>query len=97
MSSALASVKDILSKLKPELLKKYPIASIGLFGSIVRDDFTENSDVDIIVEFNDKIGIEFITLADELEEKLNYKVDLVSRGGIKPKYFSVIEPQIIYV
>jgi predicted nucleotidyltransferase len=97
MSSALASVKDILSKLKPELLKKYPIASIGLFGSIVRDDFTENSDVDIIVDFNDKIGIEFITLADELEEKLNYKVDLVSRGGIKPKYFSVIEPQIIYV
>lgn len=97
MSSALASVKDILSKLKPELLRKYPIASIGLFGSIVRDDFTENSDIDIIVEFNDKIGIEFITLADELEEKLNYKVDLVSRGGIKPKYFSVIEPQIIYV
>jgi uncharacterized protein len=97
MSAALVSVKDILSKLKPELLKKYPISSIGLFGSIVRDDFTENSDVDIIVEFNDKIGIEFITLADELEEKLNYKVDLVSRGGIKPKYFSVIEPQIIYV
>jgi predicted nucleotidyltransferase len=97
MSTALASVKDILSKLKPELLKKYPIASIGLFGSIVRDDFTENSDVDIIVEFNDKIGIEFITLANELEEKLNYKVDLVSRGGIKPKYFRVIEPQIIYV
>lgn len=97
MSSALASVKDILSKLKPELLEKYPIASIGLFGSIVRDDFTENSDVDIIVEFNDKIGIEFITLADELEEKLNYKVDLVSKGGIKPKYFNVIEPQIVYV
>jgi hypothetical protein len=88
---------DKLSLLKPELIKKYPIASIGLFGSIVRDDFTENSDIDIIVEFNDKIGIEFIDLADELEEKLNWKVDLVSRGGIKPKYLEVIEKQIIYV
>jgi predicted nucleotidyltransferase len=95
MSSELTTVKNILIGLKPELIKKYPIASIGLFGSIVRDDFNINSD--IIVDFNDKIGIEFITLADELEYKLNHKVDLVSRGGIKPKYFNVIEPEIIYV
>ncbi len=88
---------DKLSLLKPELIKKYPIASIGLFGSIVRDDFTENSDIDIIVEFNDKIGIGFIDLADELEEKLNWKVDLVSRRGVKPKYLEVIDPEIIYI
>ena len=97
MSAELETVKNLLTKLKPELVKKYPIASIGLFGSIVRDDFGADSDVDIIVDFNDKIGIEFVTLADELEEKLNYKVDLVSRGGIKQKYWDVIEPQIIYV
>ncbi len=97
MSAELTAVKAILTKLKPELIKKYPISSIGLFGSIVRDDFTKNSDVDIIVEFNDNIGIEFISLADELEEKLNHKVDLVSRRGIKPKYFNVIESQIVYV
>jgi predicted nucleotidyltransferase len=88
---------ELLSTLKTELVEKYPIASIGLFGSIVRDDFTENSDIDIIVEFNGRIGIEFIDLADELEEKLNWKVDLVSRRGIKPKYFKVIENEIIYV
>jgi predicted nucleotidyltransferase len=97
MSVELASVKDILTRLKPELLKKYPISTIGLFGSIVRDDFTAQSDVDIIVDFNGKIGIEFVTLADELEQKLNYKVDLVARDGIKQKYFEVIEPQIVYV
>jgi predicted nucleotidyltransferase len=97
MSKELSAIKDLLTKLKPELVKKYPIASIGLFGSIVRDDFTAGSDVDIIVDFNDKIGIEFVTLADELEEKLNYKVDLVSRGGIKQRYLDVIDPQIIYV
>jgi len=93
----LDKIKSMLAILKPELLLKYPIASLGLFGSIVRDDFTEESDIDIIVEFNGKIGIEFVTLAEELEQKLNRKVDLVSRGGIKQKYFDVIEPQIIYV
>ena len=97
MSLELLSVKDTLTKLKPELEKKYPIASLGLFGSIVRDDFTENSDIDIIVDFNGKIGIEFITLADELEQILNRKVDLVSRGGIKQRYLDVIDPQTIYI
>lgn len=97
MSAELIAVKDVLTRLKPDLVKRYPIASIGLFGSIVRDDFTAESDVDIIVDFNDRIGIEFVTLADELEAKLNYKVDLVSRGGIKQKYLDMIDPQIIYV
>ena len=84
-------------QMKPGLVSKYPIVSMGLFGSIVRDDFTENSDIDIIVEFNGSIGIEFITLADELENKLQRKVDLVSRQGVKPGYLEVIDPQIIYV
>jgi len=97
MGAQLDSIKTKLNQLKPELILKYPIASIGLFGSVVRDDFTENSDIDIIVEFNGTIGIEFITLAEDIERKLNRKVDLVSREGIKQKYLKVIEPQIVYV
>lgn len=97
MGAQLDSIKAKLNLLKPELISKYPIASIGLFGSVVRDDFTDNSDIDIIVEFNGSIGIEFVTLAEELESKLKRKVDLVSKGGIKQKYLNVIEPQIIYV
>jgi predicted nucleotidyltransferase len=93
----LSSIKQILTQLKPELTEKYFVNSIGLFGSIVRDDFTENSDVDIIVDFSKPIGIEFIDLADYIESKLSKKVDLVSRNGIKPKYFHQIEPEIIYV
>lgn len=93
----LANAKNILSGLKPELSKRYPIASIGLFGSIVRNDFTAESDVDIIVDFNSKIGIEFVDLAEELENSFQRKVDLVSRKGIKDRYFKVIEPEIIYV
>ncbi len=77
--------------------EKYFVNSIGLFGSIVRDDYTDKSDVDIIVDFSKPIGIEFIDLADFIESKLNKKVDLVSKNGVKPKYFHLIESEIIYV
>lgn len=41
------SIRQILTHLKPELVSKYHVRSMGLFGSIVRDDFTESSDIDI--------------------------------------------------
>ena len=89
----LATIKE----LKPELEKKFHVSSIGIFGSVVRNDFSENSDVDIIVDFSQPIGIEFIDLADLLEEKFHEQVDLVSKKGIKPQYFSLIENEIVYV
>ncbi len=60
MSAELATVKDILSRLKQELTVKYAVETLGLFGSIVRDDFTPESDIDIIVTFNRRVGMEFI-------------------------------------
>jgi predicted nucleotidyltransferase len=93
----LNSIKQILTQLKPELTRKFFVHSIGLFGSIVRDDFTESSDIDIIVDFNKPVGVEFIDLADYLESKLNKKIDLVSKNGVKAKYFLQIESEIIYV
>ena len=78
-------------------MSKYGVNTLGLFGSIVRDDFTDQSDIDIVVTFSKPIDIDFFDLADELEEKLNRKVDLVSKNGIKPKYYEVIEPEILYV
>ena len=79
----LNTIKQILTQLKPELTAKYNVSSIGLFGSIVRDDFTPSSDVDIIVDFSKPIGIEFIDLADFIEKKLKKNVDLVSKNGVK--------------
>lgn len=93
----LAHIKEILSKLKPELTGKFHVSSIGLFGSIVRNDFTASSDIDIIVDFSQPIGIEFVDLADFIEKELNKPVDLVSKKGIKPKYFNAIESEIVYV
>ena len=76
---------------------KYHVSSIGLFGSIVRDDFNSNSDIDIIVDFSKPIGIEFIDLAEFIERKLKKSVDLVSKNGVKQKYFRTFESEIIYV
>lgn len=91
-------IKDTLKKIKPLLADKYHVSSIGLFGSVVRDDFSPtSSDIDIIVEFSRPVGIEFIDLADYLEKTLNNKVDLVSRKGVKNKYFAQIEREIVYV
>jgi predicted nucleotidyltransferase len=82
---------------KPHLSEKYHVNTLGLFGSVVRNDFTPESDIDIVVDFSQPIGIEFIDLANELEMLLRRKVDLVSKEGIKPKYFQEIQPEILYV
>ncbi|MGL6269779.1 MAG: nucleotidyltransferase family protein [Chitinophagaceae bacterium] len=87
----------ILKKKKPELEKRYPISELGLFGSYARGDFNEKSDIDILVDFNDRIGIKFITLAQELEDIFHTKIDLVSRKGIKSKYLPFVEKSLIHV
>jgi len=83
--------------MKEELLKKFGVSSIGLFGSVTREDFTDKSDIDILVDFSRPIGMEFFTLADLLESRLNRKVDIITRDGIKPRYFEAIKEDLIYV
>ena len=96
--SEIANIKSTILRIKPYLADKFHVSSIGLFGSIVRDDFSPTtSDIDIIVDFKSPIGIEFIDLADYLENQLRKKVDLVSKKGIKSKYFAQIESEIVYV
>ena len=70
---------------------------MAIFGSYSRNEQDKNSDLDIVVEFNDKIGIRFIDLAEELEKLIGFKVDLVSRKGIKEKYFERIKEDLTYV
>lgn len=92
-----SEIIEKLSRKKSDLLLRYPISELGMFGSYARNDFNENSDIDILVDFNGPIGIKFLDLAHELEDILQNKVDLVSRKGIKPKYLSVIEKNLIHV
>ena len=90
-------VKDLLRSMKEELSNKFGVSSIGLFGSVTREDFSDKSDIDILVEFSRPIGMDFFTLADLLESRLDRKVDLITRDGIKPRYFEAIKEDLIYV
>lgn len=93
-----SQIKQLLSSSLPGLQNRYPIASLALFGSVIREDYNEDSsDVDILVEFNGNIGIEFIDLADELEKLLGTKVDLVTRKGMKPRHWNYLKDRILYV
>ena len=94
------SVNEIRTALinnRSHLFQVYPIKSLAIFGSYSRQENTDDSDLDILVEFKDKIGIGFIDLADEIEEIVGLKVDLVSRNGIKDKYLKAIVSDLIYV
>lgn len=93
----LENIKNKLKSHKEILMSKYPIKSIAIFGSFARQEQKEVSDLDLLVEFNDKIGIRFIDLADEIERIMGFKVDLVSKKGIQSKYFDLIESDLIYV
>lgn len=79
------------------MAQKYHVRTLGLFGSVVRNDFSAASDIDILVDFIQPIGIEFIDLAELLENRLKRKIDLVSKNGIKEKYFKAIEKELVYV
>ena len=86
-----------LQQIKPHLQQEYAVKRVGLFGSTARGTHTNNSDIDVLVEFERPVGVEFIDLSYLLEKELNRKVDVVSRKGIKDKYFKEIEKDIVYV
>ena len=95
--TSLLQIKEALASNKDRLFKQYHLANMAVFGSFARNEQREDSDVDILVEFSVPVGMEFIDLADDLEEILHRKVDLVSKGGIKPKYLAIIQKQLSYV
>ncbi|MEM9687114.1 MAG: nucleotidyltransferase domain-containing protein [Bacteroidota bacterium] len=94
---SLQDIKAILAIHKQHLFNDYPIKSLAIFGSYSRKDQSDESDLDLLVEFNDTIGIRFIDLAEEIERLIGFKVDLVSRNGIKDKYYQSINSDLIYV
>lgn len=93
----LQEIRNTLRSHKSRLFNDYPIKSMAIFGSYSRIEQDNSSDLDILVEFSDKIGIRFIDLADELENIVGFKVDLVSKKGIKEKYLRSIDADLIYV
>jgi uncharacterized protein len=92
------AIKRKLKNHKPELQKKFKVKSIGFFGSYVRGEQKNSSDVDVLVEFAEPIGLfEFMALEYYLSDLLDVKVDLVSKKALKPHIGERILEEVIMV
>ncbi|MGZ8916219.1 MAG: nucleotidyltransferase family protein [Methylobacter sp.] len=89
---------EILSKLKPELVKRFGITRLALFGSTVRDEAQESSDIDIIVAFDGPatsekyFGVQFL-----LEDELGHPIDLVTEKAMRSELRPFIEREAVNV
>ncbi|MHA1765208.1 MAG: nucleotidyltransferase family protein [Promethearchaeota archaeon] len=93
-----SQILSILRENYEELSKKFKVKRIGLFGSIVKNSETKDSDIDILVDFFEPITIfTFIDLEDFLSLKLDRKVDLVSEKGLKHVLKNNILKEVVYV
>jgi predicted nucleotidyltransferase len=86
-----------LQAAKTELQARFQVRSLALFGSYARNQQTQRSDVDILVDVDPSIGLGFVSLAEELERRLQERVDLVSSRAVKPNRRRLIEPDLMYV
>lgn len=81
-----------------ELLKKYHVSRIGIFGSYINDNASEKSDIDLLVDFSETISLlQYVHLSDSITRFLNKKVDLVTVDGIKPAIQNTIINQVEWI
>lgn len=76
-------IVEILRKELPYFVSEYGVKRIGLFGSYARGTQAEDSDVDVLVEFDRPIGLKFVEFGYYLEELLGRKTNILTPAGIK--------------
>ncbi len=83
---SLRRIETILRERREELVRDYGVTEIGVFGSCVRGEADEGSDIDILVEFNRPVGFfKFLEMEERLSEWLGARVDLVTKAALKPR------------
>ena len=94
----LAQIKGILSQLKPIVAEKYNITQLGIFGSYVRGEQNQNSDVDVLIDYMEAPSLlEIIDLEFYLSDHLGLKADVVTKKGLKPRIREKILAEVVYI
>ena len=97
-TSNLEKIKRAISENREQLKKNYQVRYIGIFGSWVREEQREESDIDILVEFGKPIGFfKFLELEEHLSSLLGARVDLASKKALKPSIGKNILQEVVTV
>ncbi|MCR1795700.1 nucleotidyltransferase family protein [Leptospira sp. id769339] len=92
--------EQVLGNIRKNILtiQSYGIDSIGIFGSVARNENTPNSDLDVLVSFRDgQLNLDtYMDLKFYLESLFNCKVDLVTVSSIKPYFKEQILQEVVY-
>jgi predicted nucleotidyltransferase len=81
-----------------ELIDRYGVKSLALFGSVAKDEANPASDIDLLVEFDRPVGLfGLFALQDRLEEIFGCKVDLGTPNSLKPRLRSSVLSELVYV
>lgn len=95
---SLEEIQQWLVQHKSVLQERYHVRNLGIFGSYVRKEQTETSDVDLLVEFSETPSLlKFVNLENYLSDRLGVKVDLVHKAGLKPRIGERILAEVIYL
>lgn len=92
------AVLQTLRAHRTEMSTRFGARHIGLFGSAARDELRPDSDVDVLVEFDCQPTFDaYCALKDYLEGLVGRRVDLVTRGGLKPRAWQYVSQDLIDV
>ena len=91
----LEDIEEILRKHKSDIQKRFKVKDIGVFGSYAKGKQKKSSDVDILVEFYEPIGWEFVDLKEHLEQVIGLKVDLVTPNALKQQMKDHILKEVV--
>lgn len=94
-----SEIRDILKKNEKELKMRYGIKNIGIFGSYLKGEANQDSDLDILVEFSPEVDIgllKFVEIENNLSDIFGIKVDLVEKPALKPRIGKHILKEVVY-
>ncbi|MCL0034738.1 nucleotidyltransferase family protein [Dehalococcoidia bacterium] len=91
-------IKEIINQRRKELEKKYKVKSIAIFGSYVRGEQIEDSDIDILVEFTKPVSLlHIVSVENYLSDILGIKVDVIPKKNIHEELKEIILSEAIQV
>lgn len=94
----LEEIKRLIGQHKQELKEKFKIKEIGIFGSTIRGERRQTSDIDLLVDFKDEADLfDLMGLGLFLEEKLNQRVDVVPRRAIREEIKDRVLKEVVYL